>query len=113
MLTVEYNARDFDNLAWDAIDRGEQVDIVVRGWRVPIVRRSMPLCETFFGRARRSGLHRPSEILRLGLYGWFCAWLLGTYNHAILAGMTAYWREAEGAIIISFRPLSLADQDHE
>lgn len=109
MLTVEYSARDFDDVAWDAIDRGEPVDVVVRGWRVPIIRRSMPLCEAFFGRARRAGRHSRSEILRLGLYGWFSPWLLGSYNHAILAGMAAHWRESDGAIIVSFRRPSPAD----
>ena len=105
MLTVEYSVRNFD-LAWDAIDRGEPLDVIVRGWRVPILRRSMPLCAVFFGRERRSGRHTPSEILRIGLYGWFSPWLLGIYNHAIVAGMTAQWRETEGAIIVSFRPRS-------
>jgi hypothetical protein len=113
VLTVQYGAHNFDDLAWRAIDRGEPLEVIVRGWRVPFVRRSMPLCEVFFGRERRSGRHRLSEILRLGLYGWFSPWLLGTYNHAILAGMAAEWREAEGAIIVSFRPLSSADQDRE
>jgi hypothetical protein len=64
VLTVEHGDRKFDRLTWDAIDRGEPLDVVVRGWRVPILRRSMPLCEAFFGLARRSGPHRRSEILR-------------------------------------------------
>ena len=59
MLTVEYGERKFDRLAWDAIDRGEPLDVVVRGWRVWILRRSMPLCAAFFGRERRSGPHTP------------------------------------------------------
>jgi hypothetical protein len=103
-VTVEYGARDFDNQAWSAIDRGEAVDIVVRGWRAPIVRRSLPLCEAFFGRERSSGRHSLRNIVRLGLYGWFSPWLLGTYNHAVLAGMSAHWRETDGAIVVSFKP---------
>ena len=52
----------------------------------------MPLCEAFFGRERRSGPHTLGEKLRVALYGWFSPWLLGIYNHAIIAGMTAQWR---------------------
>jgi hypothetical protein len=63
LLTVEYNARNFDR-AWEAIDRGEPLDVVVRGWRVPILRRSVPLCEAFFGRERRSGAHTTGEAPR-------------------------------------------------
>jgi len=106
VLTVEYGDRKFDRLAWDAIDRGEPLDVVVRGWRVPILRRSMPLCEASFGRERRSGSHTRGEKLCVALYGWFSPWLLGIYNHAIIAGMTAQWRETEGAILVSFRPRS-------
>jgi len=102
VLTFEYEVRNFD-LAWNAVDRVEPFDVIVRGWRAPILRRSIPLCEVFFGRERRSGPHTPSEILRIGLYGWFSPWLLGIYNHAIIAGMTAQWRETERAIIVSFR----------
>jgi hypothetical protein len=105
VLTFEYDVRNFDR-AWDAVDRGEPFDVIVRGWRVPILRRSMPLCEVFFGRERRSGPHTPSEILRIGLYGSFSPWLLGINNHGIIAGMTAHWRETEGTITVSFRPRS-------
>ena len=27
--------------------------------------------------------------MRIGLYAWFSPWVLGIYNHAIIAGMTA------------------------
>jgi len=66
MLTVEYSGRNFDS-AWDAIDRGEALDVVVRGWRVPILRRSLPLCAVFFGRERRLNHHRPTKILHWAL----------------------------------------------
>jgi hypothetical protein len=103
VLTVQDSARNLDQ-AWDAIDRGEPLDVVVRGWRLSIVRRVMPLCEAFFGRERRLGHHTRGEKLRLVLYGWFSPTLLGIYNHAIFAGMTAHWRETEGQIVVSFRP---------
>jgi hypothetical protein len=103
LLIVEYSGHDFDS-AWDAIGRGEPLDVIVRGWRVPILRRSMPLCEAFFGRERRLGPHTLGEKLRMALYGWCSPWLLGIYNHAIITGMTAHWRETDGAIIVSFRP---------
>jgi hypothetical protein len=64
------------------------LDMVVRGWRVPILRRPMPLCEAFFGCEHRSGPHTLGEKLRVVLYGWFSPWLLGIYNHAVIAGMT-------------------------
>jgi len=42
----------------------------------------------------------------IGLYVSFSPWLHGIYNHATIAGMTAQWRETEGATIVSFRPRS-------
>jgi hypothetical protein len=87
VLTLEYSARDAYEQAWSAIDRGEAVDIVVRGWRVPILRRSRPLFEEFFGLERRSARHSAGQILRFALYGWFTVWLLAAYNHAIFTGI--------------------------
>jgi hypothetical protein len=103
LLTVEYNARNFD-LAWEAVERGQPLDVVARGWRVPILRRSMPLCVAFFGRQRRASPHTAAEKLRMAVYGWFSAGLFGIYNHAIIAGMTADWRQIGGQIVVSFRP---------
>src|SRR5262249_58965901 len=80
MLTVEYSGSNFDS-AWDAIDRGEALDVVVRGWRVPILRRSLPLCAVFFGRERRLNHHRPTEILRIWLFGSVCPRVVLVFNH--------------------------------
>jgi len=102
MVTIEYSSGDFETVAWPAIKRGEAVDVIVRGWRVVILRRSLPLWEIFFGPRRRA--HSWGELWRIGLYGWMTVWLLGTYNHAVSKGMTVSWREAADSVVISFRP---------
>lgn len=103
VTTIEYSDRNVVDKAWKALDQRLAVDIIVRGWRVALVRRAMPLCPVFFGCGRPSARHTAGEILRMGLYGWWSAALLGIYNHALLVGMTAAWRETTGAIVVSFR----------
>src|SRR5690242_9026385 len=100
LLTVAYNARNFDR-AWDAVDRGEPLDVIVRGWRVRTVHRAMPLCVAFFGPDRRDGPHTAREKLRMLVYGWFSPLLFGIYNHAITAGMTAHWRQTDREVVVS------------
>jgi hypothetical protein len=101
-ISVAYSLRNADDVAWAAIDRSEPVDIVVEGWRVAFVKRSLPLCELFF----RSGhpLRRHvRHLLAMALYGCVTPSLVGIYNHAVVAGMRATWRESGNSLIVSFR----------
>jgi hypothetical protein len=102
--TIEYRDRDVLDEAFFAIDQRLTVDIIVRGWRVPLVRRAMPLCEAIFGARSRGERHTRLDVLWLGLYGWWSSTLLGIYHHAVFNGMTADWRETDGVIVVSFRP---------
>jgi hypothetical protein len=83
VTTLEYRDPDVLNKAWRALDQRHAVDIIVRGWRVPLVRRAMSLGPVFYGPFARPTF---GDILRMGLYGWWSATLLGIYNHAFLPG---------------------------
>ena len=103
MLTLDYGARDFDKAAWAAIDRHEEVRLVVRGEKRQSLKRALARYRDYFD-AKRRGEAKLSAWLLFGWYGLRMPTFWGIYNHGELARMQVGTEETADSLVITFSP---------
>lgn len=103
MLVIEYGAKDFEKVAWKAIDERQPVQIVVRDGKRGAVKKALDLYRQYFD-GRRKGVKDRSLWFKFGYYAIRMPTFWGIYNHAELARAQVVSDEQGDSLLISFFP---------
>lgn len=104
---LEYGAKNFDKAAWEAIDRRESVQLLVKGGKRATVKRALEYYREYFD-ARRRGQRKRGAWWKFGWYGFRMPAFWAVYNHAELAGMRVATEERDDCLVVTFSPANLA-----
>jgi hypothetical protein len=101
MLRLNYSDENLLNHAFKAIDSNESFSILVTGWQVRILKKSIPMyIEYFYKKDVRNEKKKKTEILKFAPFGILTSTLWGIINKAILNEMTINYNEENDTLII-------------
>jgi hypothetical protein len=104
---LEYGAKEFDRTAWSAIDRGEIIQLLVRGEKRSAVKRALEFYQEY-AYARRLGQKKPWSWWKFGWHGIRAPAFWALYNHAQLAGMRVATEDRVDCLVVTFAPANVA-----
>ena len=107
MLSLEYGSKDFDRLAWQAIDRRDAVQLLIAGRKRSAVKRAIE-CYSEYVSSGRSGKRKRSLLLKFAWYVFRVPAFWGLHNHAELAGMQIRTEERDHHLVVMFLPPHMA-----
>lgn len=105
MTTLEYGAKEFDKTAWNAIDRGESVRLLIRENKRSAVKSALEFYREY-ANAKHRGQRKRGAWWMFGWYGFRAPAFWALYNHAQRAGMRVSTEERVDCLVVTFSPVN-------